>query len=348
MASSQSALRQTRLQRPGVPLLVPGVQANPDVGHGAGVARPLATLAHGAYAGRLPSGQLFLQHGPVNLVVFVDADAKTVHMAEDSLMATFPYWLGALVAELPLLRTQVSELDQPLRSEIGCAMLAAAAPFADEFVTPMAAVAGAIADAAVATIGRVPNVRRAFVNNGGDIALFLADGTSLEIGLATTDKVAAEAATSDTHGVVGTLTVDASSSIRGIATSGWRGRSMSLGVADAVTVLATTAARADAAATVIASATDVETTAATRVPANTLDDDSDLGERLVTQQVGKLQTEECRAALSAGKKLAQAAYARGHILGATLHVQSEWAAVGTPTTPLSGALSHPQCKENFS
>ena len=154
MASSQRALRQTRLQRPGVPLLVPGVQANPDAEHGAGVARPLATLAHGAYAGRLPSGQLFLQHGPVNLVVFVDADAKTVHMAEDSLMAAFPYWLGALVAELPLLRTQVSELDQPLRSEIGDAMLAAAGPFADEFVTPMAAVAGAIADAAVATIGR--------------------------------------------------------------------------------------------------------------------------------------------------------------------------------------------------
>ena len=325
---------------------MPGIQANPDAGHGAGVARPVANLAHGAYAGRLPGGQLFLQHGPVNLVVFVDADAKTVHTAEDSLMATFPYWLGALVAELPLLRTQVSELGQPLRSEIGGAMLAAAAPFADEFVTPMAAVAGAIADAAVATIGRVPNVRRAFVNNGGDIALFLADGTSLEIGLATTDK--AEAAISDTHGVVGTLTVDASSSIRGIATSGWRGRSMSLGVADAVTVLATTAARADAAATVIASATDVETTAATRVPANTLDDDSDLGERLVTQQVGKLQTEERRAALSAGKKLAQAAYARGDILGATLHVQSEWAAVGIPATPLSGTLSQPQCKENFS
>lgn len=330
-----------------MPLLVPGVQVNPDAGHGAGVARPLANLAHGAYAGRLPSGQLFLQHGPVNLVVFVDADAKTVDMAEDSLMATFPYWLGALVAELPLLRTQVSEPGQPLRSEIGGAMLAAAAPFADEFVSPMAAVAGAIADAAVATIGRVPNVRRAFVNNGGDIALFLADGTSLEVGLATTNK-AAEATTSDTHGVVGTLTVDASSSIRGIATSGWRGRSMSLGVADAVTVLATTAARADAAATVIASATDTETTAATRVPANTLDDDSDLGERLVTQQVGKLQTEERRAALSAGKKVAEAAYARGDILGATLHVQSEWAAVGTPATPLLGALSHPQCKENFS
>ena len=212
---AQRAL-ETRLQRPGVPLLAPGVQANPDAGHGAGVARPLATLAHGAYAGRLPSGQLFLQHGPVNLVVFVDADAKTVDMAEDSLMATFPYWLGALVAELPLLRTQVSALGQPLRSEIGGAMLAAA-PFADEFVSPMAAVAGAIADAAVATIGRVPDVRRAFVNNGGDIALFLADGTSLEVGLATTNK-AAEATTSDTHGVIGTLTVDASSSSRGIAT----------------------------------------------------------------------------------------------------------------------------------
>ena len=45
--------------------------------------------------------------------------------------------------------------------------------------------------------------------------------------------------------------------MRGIATSGWRGRSFSLGIADAVTVLAATAAEADAAATVIANAVDL-------------------------------------------------------------------------------------------
>ena len=153
MASSQSALRQTRLQRPGVPLLVPGVQANPDVGHGAGVARPVATLAHGAYAGRLPSGQLFLQHGPVNLVVFVDADAKTVHMAEDGLRRRF--CTGLAGGRVTAVAHASERADQPLRSEIGRDVGGGRA-IADEFVTPMAAVAGAIADAAVAAIEQSP------------------------------------------------------------------------------------------------------------------------------------------------------------------------------------------------
>ena len=43
--------------------------------------------------------------------------------------------------------------------------------------------------------------------------------------------------------------IGADQPVGGIATSGWRGRSQSLGIADAVTVLADTAARADAAAT---------------------------------------------------------------------------------------------------
>ena len=45
--------------------------------------------------------------------------------------------------------------------------------------------------------------------------------------------------------------------MRGVATSGWRGRSFSLGIADAVTVLARTGAAADAAATIIANAVDL-------------------------------------------------------------------------------------------
>ena len=66
--------------------------------------------------------------------------------------------------------------------------------------------------------------------------------------------------------------------MRGIATSGWRGRSFSLGIADAVTVLADRAAAADAAATIIANAVDLPGhPAIVRVPACELAPDSDLG-----------------------------------------------------------------------
>jgi uncharacterized protein len=66
--------------------------------------------------------------------------------------------------------------------------------------------------------------------------------------------------------------------VRGIATSGRHGRSLSLGIADSVTVLAATAAAADAAATLIANAVDLPGHAAVRrAPACSLDPDSDLG-----------------------------------------------------------------------
>ena len=73
--------------------------------------------------------------------------------------------------------------------------------------------------------------------------------------------------------------------MRGLATSGWRGRSFSLGIADAVTVLAASAAIADAAATLVANAVDLPVIPAIRrAPASACDPQSDLGERLVTSR----------------------------------------------------------------
>ena len=86
----------------------------------------------------------------------------------------------------------------------------------------------------------------------------------------------------------GTFRITAESGVRGVATSGWRGRSFSLGIADSATVLAATAAQADAAATVIANAVDADDPRIRRAPANRLRDDSDLGDRLVTCAVGAL------------------------------------------------------------
>jgi ApbE superfamily uncharacterized protein (UPF0280 family) len=86
--------------------------------------------------------------------------------------------------------------------------------------------------------------------------------------------------------------------VRGIATSGWRGRSQSLGIADAVTVLARTAAAADAAATLVANAVDIEHPSIRRLPARDVKHDSDLGERLVTVAVEPLPATAIARALS--------------------------------------------------
>jgi ApbE superfamily uncharacterized protein (UPF0280 family) len=83
-------------------------------------------------------------------------------------------------------------------------------------------------------------------------------------------------------------------------------RSFSFGIADAVTVLAETAAAADAAATIIANKVDLPGhPAIRRMPASEIDPDSDLGDRPVTLNVGRLFESDIRAALLAGMAKAE-------------------------------------------
>jgi uncharacterized protein len=199
-------------------------------------------------------------------------------------------------------------------------MQAACMPFAQQFITPMAAVAGAVAETLIAFYASEPGIGKAIVNNGGDIALHLAEGEVLRVGIVGN----AYAPQGD-----GVLTIDGNSAVRGIATSGWRGRSFSLGIADAVTVLARSASEADAAATMVANAVHVDDPAIHRAPANTLKDDTDLGALLVTIDVGPLAPRARAAALSAGEAVAHALRARGCLIGAALLLQGEWRTVGT-------------------
>ena len=109
----------------------------------------------------------------------------------------------------------------------------------------------------------------------------------------------------------------------GIATSGWRGRSQSLGIADAVTVLADCAAVADAAATLIANAVNGEHPAIRRLPARSVKQDSDLGELPVTVDVGPLPAATVHSALASGAALAAQLRTRGLIRAAYLALQQQ-------------------------
>ena len=191
---------------------------------------------------------------------------------------------------------------------------------ASGFITPMAAVAGAVADEAMAALLQAAPLRRAFVNNGGDIALHLSPGESFRVGLI--DRP-------DKPGLFATTIITAADGIGGIATSGWRGRSFSLGIADAVTVCAATAVQADAAATIIANAVDLPGHKAIhRVPANNLQPDSDLGGRPVTRHVGALRVEEVARALAAGVAWAETLIRSGLIIAAAIHCQGSTRVTG--------------------
>jgi hypothetical protein len=179
----------------------------------------------------------------------------------------------------------------------------------------MAAVAGSVAEEILSAMLDATHLDRAFVNNGGDLALHLTEGEHFKVGLI--DRP-------DRFGVLRTMTIDADNPARGIATSGRHGRSFSLGIADAVTVLARTASMADAAATIIGNAVDLPGhPGVVRRPANELQPDSDLGERLVTREVAALTKSEIELALDAGADCARRLFGAGLIESAALHLQGE-------------------------
>jgi uncharacterized protein len=274
--------------------------------------------------------RLHLQDGPIDLIVEAKGGAAVVRAAYAAAAARFTGLLDKLCEELPELRKAVDPARCPLRGVVARRMHAAVAPFAaDHFITPMAAVAGAVAEEILGAMMGAAWLDRAYVNNGGDIALHLAGGEQFSIGLM--DRP-------DRYGVMRTMTVDADDRTRGVATSGRHGRSFSLGIADAVTVLARTASQADAAATIIANAVDLPGhPAIVRCPANELQPDSDLGPRLVTRDVGRLSGHEIEQALEAGAHGARGLLTAGLIEGAALRLFGETVVVGAAGTQARGS-----------
>jgi ApbE superfamily uncharacterized protein (UPF0280 family) len=269
--------------------------------------------AHGASRARLPDGRWHFQHGPIDLMIGADGEPDAVAAAVERAWQRFQFVLGELVGELPLLRAPVQEACT-VRGAVAKRMVEACWPHREQFITPMAAVAGAVADEVIGSFD-ADGVRRAYVNNGGDIALHLTAGQNYRAGLVADPGRWLRGAA---PGLDGEIELTAELPVRGIATSGWRGRSFSFGIADSATVLAASAARADAAATMIANAVNVDARTIVRRPACELKDDTDLGERLVTVEVGNLSSREVERALAAGADHAQRLLDAGTIAAAAM------------------------------
>jgi len=293
----------------------------------------------GPQVAMLPDGRrLHLNHGPIDLVLEAFGETDEVRAACGQATARFRTILGELVEELPALRSAASPQRHVFRSSTARRMEAAVAPLAGEtFITPMAAVAGSVADEILGAMIAGRELKKAYVNNGGDSALYLATGRSMRLAIAGTG-----------NGLGDRIVIRAEDPVRGVATSGWRGRSFSLGIADAVTVLAHSGAQADAAATIIANAVDLPGHAAIRREvASRLAPDSDLGDRLVTIDVGRLSQDDIAAALDAGLAEAESLRRRGLIDAAALFLQGEARVCPAPsssyglsplTRPLRGHL----------
>jgi ApbE superfamily uncharacterized protein (UPF0280 family) len=269
-----------------------------------------------AQAALLPVDRLHLSHGPIDLIIGADGARDTAFRAA---FARFETVLEELMAELPLLRQPVGTKPN---GKIARRMYQAALPHADGITTPMICVAGAVAQEVLAAMVDATDLTRAYVNNGGDIALHLTDGATFKVAVAGPDGQS-----------LGAVEITSHDTVRGIATSGQRGRSLSLGIADAVTVLARTAAMADAAATKLGNAVDLpDHPDIKRANAQSLRDDTDLRDTPVVTHVGRLSQAEIERALERGKTMATALENVGLIDGVALFLQGQNQTLGLPET----------------
>lgn len=274
-----------------------------------------------AVAARLGDGRLHLQHGPIDLIVEAFGAAGEVERAYGQAVERFGDILSTLVGELAVLRRPVTEAYPLLQGPVARRMAEAVWPHRAVFITPMAAVAGAVADEMLQAMVRGRTLDKAYVNDGGDIAIHLAPEQSLRAGIFA-------------QALDGMALLTHERPVRGLATSGRGGRSFSLGIAESVTVLAPTAAAADAAATMIANEVNADHPAIERRPAGSLDPDSDLGDRLVTVAVGDLPLEIIDTALDRGSAEARRLRLCGLIDSAALSLRGHWR-IETGGTPLA-------------
>ena len=246
-----------------------------------------------------------LDVGPVQMSVTAERRGRPLGREWRRLEELVSGWLGDLQRYLPLARQPWPRLAgfEGWPRVLQRMYLAVKTTGAPE-LTPMAAVAGTIAEL-VGDYLVEQGATKVLVNNGGDIAIHLGRGEKTRVGIAPRLGVA------PSH----YLEVKAGDHLGGVATSGRGGRSFTLGIADAAVAVASTAAVADACATVLGNAVNVDSPLIQRRPARELDPATDIPDLLVTTAVGPLAAELQDTALergiAKGRQLVEAGVLRG-------------------------------------
>ncbi|MEJ2716012.1 MAG: UPF0280 family protein [Deltaproteobacteria bacterium] len=259
----------------------------------------------------LGDGSVLVECGPMRM--FIEASAAGTPRPDLCRRAAEKAvtFLEEVAAQRNSLRAPALEVPEPTPRSIVHRMWEAARLVGDADLTPMASVAGAIADATADLLER-EGMSRVVVNNGGDVAFRLKDRERLYVGIRPDVGNSAMS-----HRVL----VTPDMGLGGVTTSGLGGRSFTRGVASAATVFASTATTADAAATAVANATYVPSENVIQRMAESIQPDTDLKGVRITASLGDLSPEEIEKALQQGMTKAEEMASRGLIYGACLFVK---------------------------
>ena len=259
----------------------------------------------------LGPGKIYFEYGPVQMTVEAKCGDQPLLAEIRKAAEAIPDVLESLVEVLAIAKQPWPRIDRTRNFPpvLRC-MLESVAMTQDATLTPMAAVAGTFADIlADNLIGA--GATKVIVNNGGDIALRLKMNETTRVGISPKSGGA-----QPSH----YLPLNAKSGIGGVTTSGLGGRSLTLGVADAVVVMGRNASIADACSTLIANTTDVACSQVHREPAQRVFPDTDIPEMWVTTHVDDLPDWAIREALSRGLEKTTTLVRKKIILGAIIFV----------------------------
>lgn len=267
------------------------------------------------YIAAIDEESVLVECGPMRLVI--RAWSKTqpqLQMARQAGEKSISYLEQIARCRRQLSRPLAEIVNWP-EDHLAVEMITSVITVGDDDLTPMAAVAGTIADA-VADWLFERNATRVIVENGGDIAIRLAEGETAAVGV--------RPQVNSRH-ISHVIRLDAGQRSWGVTTSGVGGRSLTRGIASAVTVVAAKASVADAAATAIGNACFVEDSGIVQMPAESIDPNTDLAGILVTATVGELSPEKVLQAIESARRKAALLAQRKIIFGTFIALQNVFA-----------------------
>jgi len=269
-------------------------------------------MSYEYHIGVIDEESVLVECGPMRLVIRAwNKKQPQTKLARRAAEESISY-LERIARCRPLLSRPIPDIEDLPGDELALGMINSTRAIGDHDLTPMAAVAGTIADA-VANWLFEREATRVIVDNGGDIAVRLAKGESVTVGV--------RPRVTSWH-ISHVINLDSDHSAWGVTTSGVGGRSLTRGIASAVTVLSTRASVADAAATAIANACFVKDDRIIQQPAAKMDPISDLKDIPVTTEVGPLSSEKVLAAIKSARQKAEDLSDKGIILGAFIALGS--------------------------
>jgi ApbE superfamily uncharacterized protein (UPF0280 family) len=254
---------------------------------------------------------MFLEIGPASIVIQGEKDGKPYDLEKEKLVQKVDSILGEIREFLPVLKQKAYKIKNTKHMpDVPRKMVEAVKVIDEASLTPMAAVAGSVSDALKEFL-KSEGLDLVSVNNGGDISIFNKKGRGLRIDIG-------DIHTGESLPYV--LNIERLIDY-GLATSGFGGRSFTLGLADIVTVVAATGAIADAAATFICNCTNTESEQVVRRKASEIDPLTDIPDDNVTIIIGELNEEDISNALEIGLNKAANIKKQKHIYDAIIKLR---------------------------